>query len=111
MSAGCEVGYEEDSSPYPISSEGITHQIIDRSISAENMLANREYVQPQWVFDCLNHFDQPFPLQFAAHMFPDYLPHSIQAFYALNLQRQAFIPDIMMLRGRLLVLAKWMLYE
>jgi pescadillo len=33
-------------------SDKITHQIVDRPISVLN--PTREYVQPQWVYDCLN---------------------------------------------------------
>ena len=34
--------------------EFFTHQIIDRPIKECDMLDSREYVQPQWVYDCLN---------------------------------------------------------
>lgn len=37
----------------PEDSPSITHQIVDRP-SLASMRADREYVQPQWVFDCLN---------------------------------------------------------
>jgi pescadillo protein len=33
--------------------EGITHQIVDRNIDAKQYLS-RYYIQPQWVFDCVN---------------------------------------------------------
>jgi pescadillo protein len=55
LSAGCQVGYEGDDSPYPESAEGITHHIVDRSVSTDGEPTNREYIQPQWVYDCLNH--------------------------------------------------------
>lgn len=32
----------------------ITHQIVDRDCDKSKMKANREYVQPQWVFDSIN---------------------------------------------------------
>jgi len=31
-----------------------THNVVDHSIFIENYLSNREYIQPQWVFDSLN---------------------------------------------------------
>jgi len=33
--------------------QAITHQLIDRPAVA-NLIAGRDYIQPQWVFDCLN---------------------------------------------------------
>lgn len=45
-------GHNEDSS-LEESDPSITHQIVDRP-SLNNMLMDRVYVQPQWVFDCLN---------------------------------------------------------
>mgnify|MGYP001810557321 CR=1 FL=1 len=38
---------------YQESDETITHQIVDRPIVGKQYL-NRVYVQPQWVFDCIN---------------------------------------------------------
>merc|ERR1712129_349516 len=32
----------------------ITHQIIDRNVPSNAQIDTREYVQPQWCFDCLN---------------------------------------------------------
>ncbi|KAL7678239.1 hypothetical protein ACOME3_004468 [Neoechinorhynchus agilis] len=32
----------------------VTHQLIDRPIEFESRVINRHYVQPQWVFDCIN---------------------------------------------------------
>merc|ERR1712154_240835 len=36
------------------SDSSISHQIIDRKIAKSALINTREYVQPQWVFDCLN---------------------------------------------------------
>lgn len=41
------------SSPFAEDDPSITHQIVDRP-SLANMRADRQYIQPQWVFDCLN---------------------------------------------------------
>uniref|UniRef100_A0A915N1U2 Pescadillo homolog n=1 Tax=Meloidogyne javanica TaxID=6303 RepID=A0A915N1U2_MELJA len=35
-----------------VSSELITHQIVDREM--KEMIINRIYIQPQWIFDCFN---------------------------------------------------------
>lgn len=36
------------------SSDQITHQIVDRGIDPPNPHPNREYIQPQWVYDSVN---------------------------------------------------------
>jgi pescadillo protein len=54
LSAGCQVGFSGEESPFDETAEGITHQVIDRPLVTESM-SNREYIQPQWVYDCLNH--------------------------------------------------------
>lgn len=38
---------------YDMTDESITHQIVDRP-AIEKQVINRYYVQPQWVFDCVN---------------------------------------------------------
>jgi pescadillo protein len=35
-------------------SSTITHQIVDRGVEPAGRCVEREYVQPQWVFDCVN---------------------------------------------------------
>ena len=54
LSSGCQVGFPGEGSPYDESAEGVTHQVVDRP-AAEEVRINREYVQPQWIYDCLNH--------------------------------------------------------
>lgn len=44
--SGCGT-FEEDSTE-------ITHQIVDRGTEPADRRLEREYVQPQWVFDCVN---------------------------------------------------------
>jgi pescadillo protein len=42
-------------SPYLSSDDCITHHIIDRPLDPNHTYPlNREYVQPQWIFDCIN---------------------------------------------------------
>lgn len=51
-----EVSWDKASalgSTYQENDETITHQIIDRPLVGKTYL-NRAYVQPQWVFDCIN---------------------------------------------------------
>jgi len=54
LGAGCQIGFDSEESPFNESAEGITHQIVDRP-KIEDPRSNREYIQPQWVYDCLNH--------------------------------------------------------
>jgi len=53
ISFGGQVGWEDSASPYSVDDAGITHHVIDRPIQG-NQTKTREYVQPQWVFDCIN---------------------------------------------------------
>lgn len=52
------MGWQSSDSPIEITNSSITHQVVDRP--PESVLRGgegaqqREYVQPQWVFDCLN---------------------------------------------------------
>ena len=57
MSFGGAVGWEGEGSPIKAASPSITHHIVDRPklpASYNNYPKNREYVQPQWVFDSTN---------------------------------------------------------
>lgn len=54
VSFGATVGWESPASPFTESDEGITHHVVDRPMQAAQLRAGREYVQPQWVFDCIN---------------------------------------------------------
>ncbi|XP_077221008.1 pescadillo homolog [Tasmannia lanceolata] len=50
---GGTVSWDGDGAPFKEADEGITHQIVDRPTQG-HMFLSREYVQPQWVFDCVN---------------------------------------------------------
>ncbi|RHZ75324.1 hypothetical protein Glove_216g199 [Diversispora epigaea] len=55
-SFGGLVGWDdivEIGSPFKENDERITHQIIDRPITKE-LIPTRVYIQPQWVYDCIN---------------------------------------------------------
>lgn len=43
-----------DGSSIEEDSTTITHQIVDRGVEPANKRLDRDYVQPQWVFDCVN---------------------------------------------------------
>ncbi|WVZ60194.1 hypothetical protein U9M48_010247 [Paspalum notatum var. saurae] len=52
-SFGGTVSWEGEGAPFNEVDEDITHQIVDRPTQSHVFLS-REYVQPQWVFDCVN---------------------------------------------------------
>ncbi|XVE84027.1 hypothetical protein DITRI_Ditri16bG0135700 [Diplodiscus trichospermus] len=47
------VSWEGDGAPFAEADDSITHQIVDRPAQGHVYLS-REYVQPQWVYDCVN---------------------------------------------------------
>jgi pescadillo protein len=50
---GGRIGWDGPLSPISVDDARITHHIIDRPIQGKTLLS-REYIQPQWVFDCIN---------------------------------------------------------
>ncbi len=58
ISAGGTVGWEGNGSPFDTTSSLITHHVIDRPLDSTQQALmqqhRREFVQPQWLFDCLN---------------------------------------------------------
>lgn len=50
---GGEAGWEGEESPLPEDADSITHHIVDRP-ALRKSYPNREFVQPQWVFDSAN---------------------------------------------------------
>ena len=62
LSRKCKIGYDSDSSQIKEADKSITHHICDRpqkntpsNLSTEELYTNREHIQPQWVYDCINH--------------------------------------------------------
>jgi len=55
MSFGGKVVWDSDTWEYNEAHEEVTHVITDRDPKHLKILNNREYVQPQWVYDCINH--------------------------------------------------------
>jgi pescadillo len=54
---GGRVGWEATSgsgSPFTVADESITHVLVDRPVLSCERVDTRVYVQPQWVFDCVN---------------------------------------------------------
>ncbi|KAK6928379.1 BRCT domain [Dillenia turbinata] len=47
------VSWEGDGAPLKESDQSITHQIVDRPTQG-HLFLSREYIQPQWVYDCVN---------------------------------------------------------
>jgi pescadillo protein len=54
VSYGGKVGWEGEQSPYSVDDARVTHHVIDRPIQGLQLAKTREYVQPQWIFDCIN---------------------------------------------------------
>ncbi|CAI0440156.1 unnamed protein product [Linum tenue] len=50
---GGVVSWEGDAAPFTEADQSITHQIVDRP-SQGHMYLSREYIQPQWIYDCIN---------------------------------------------------------
>ncbi|CAN8236419.1 unnamed protein product [Cochlearia groenlandica] len=50
---GGMVSWEGEGAPFKEDDESITHHIIDKP-SSGHMYLSREYVQPQWIYDCVN---------------------------------------------------------
>ncbi|KAL6637659.1 hypothetical protein ACP70R_025231 [Stipagrostis hirtigluma subsp. patula] len=50
---GGTVSWEGEGAPFNETDQDITHQIVDRPTQSHVFLS-REYVQPQWVYDCVN---------------------------------------------------------
>mmetsp|Transcript_13961 Transcript_13961/g.37470 ORF Transcript_13961/g.37470 Transcript_13961/m.37470 type:complete len:603 (+) Transcript_13961:349-2157(+) len=53
-SNGGETGWEGDRSPYNASNKRVTHVVMDRPKIVGLVRMDVDYVQPQWVFDCVN---------------------------------------------------------
>lgn len=53
-SFGGAVSWDGEGAPFPEGDESITHHIVDRPTQGHKFFS-REYVQPQWVFDSVNH--------------------------------------------------------
>ncbi|KAK6159547.1 hypothetical protein DH2020_006861 [Rehmannia glutinosa] len=50
---GGTVSWEGEGAPFEESDHSITHQVVDRPTQGRKFLS-REYIQPQWVYDCVN---------------------------------------------------------
>uniref|UniRef100_A0A6N2LF90 Pescadillo homolog n=1 Tax=Salix viminalis TaxID=40686 RepID=A0A6N2LF90_SALVM len=50
---GGVVSWDGEAAPYKEADQSISHQIVDRPTQGHRYLS-REYVQPQWIYDCIN---------------------------------------------------------
>ncbi|XP_050237796.1 pescadillo homolog [Mercurialis annua] len=50
---GGVISWEGAGAPFKEADQSITHQIVDRPTQGHKYLS-REYVQPQWIYDCVN---------------------------------------------------------
>ncbi|XP_073154777.1 pescadillo homolog isoform X2 [Henckelia pumila] len=50
---GGTVSWEGEGAPFEESDQSITHQVVDRPTQYHKFLS-RDYIQPQWVYDCVN---------------------------------------------------------
>ena len=53
LSLGGRLGWAGEGSPYAEDNQSITHHIVDRP-TVKQSFDTREYIQPQWVYDCMN---------------------------------------------------------
>lgn len=53
QSFGGTATWEGEGAPLPENDDSITHQVVDRP-SQKHRHLSREYIQPQWIFDCAN---------------------------------------------------------
>jgi pescadillo protein len=54
ISFGGNIGWDGPDSPYKQDDPRITHQVVDRPTQDSHGANQREYIQPQWVFDSIN---------------------------------------------------------
>ena len=54
ISFGGNIGWDGPDSPYQFDDARITHQVVDRPTQGTHGSNQREYIQPQWVFDSIN---------------------------------------------------------
>ncbi|KAH6778707.1 pescadillo-like protein [Perilla frutescens var. hirtella] len=50
---GGTVSWEGEGAPFEEFDQSITHQVVDRPSQGHKFLS-REYIQPQWIYDCVN---------------------------------------------------------
>lgn len=88
-SFGGEISWDSTIFPgakFPETDETITHQIVDRP-SLEQKYISRDYIQPQWVFDCVN---QRTLLPTSKYFVGEVLPPHLSPF--VDAKRDTYIP-------------------
>lgn len=54
LSSGGVYGDDSSNSAFEEDDPRITHYIVDRPFESLDIKKNKEYIQPQWIFDCIN---------------------------------------------------------
>jgi len=54
LSCGGVYGDDSENSSFQYNDKRITHYIVDRKPEFVEFIKNKEFIQPQWVFDCVN---------------------------------------------------------
>jgi len=54
LSCGGLYGDDSENSPFQYKDKRITHYIVDRKPEFVEVIKNKEFIQPQWVFDSIN---------------------------------------------------------
>jgi len=54
LNSGGLFGDDSDNSSFPENDHRITHYVVDRPSEFITFNENKEYIQPQWIFDCIN---------------------------------------------------------
>ena len=80
-SCGGLFGDESENSAFKKDDKRITHYIVDRPPAGIEMKPNKEYIQPQWIFDCVN---KKILLPVSGYAPGKKLPPHLSPFYEVN---------------------------
>jgi pescadillo protein len=106
-SVGGDVSWDKDlfaGATFSETDESITHQIVDRNVGPQQYLS-RYYIQPQWIFDCINarallpveHYFQgailpPHVSPFITEREGDYVPPEKKKF--IDMEKGVIVPEM-----------------
>ncbi|KAI9075541.1 hypothetical protein K1719_042447 [Acacia pycnantha] len=86
---GGTVSWEGEGAPFGESDQSITHQVVDREVQG-HLFFSREYVQPQWIYDCVN---ARIILPTEDYMVGRIPPPHLSPFVVDNEEEGAYVPD------------------